>query len=103
MSDNNENEARIPLSWGDMARVPTVYANQLLITHSGNEFYLVFGELFPPLVTDQKHLPESIEINPIIKVAITRENMVMFASLIEENVANFLKKVRMNEDEEIEK
>ena len=83
MSNNNENEMPILLSWGDTSRIPTVYANQLLITHAGNEFYLVFGELFPPLVTDRENLPESIEITPLIKVAITRDNMISFTQLIE--------------------
>jgi hypothetical protein len=44
-------QVRIPLEWDDAATVSTVYANQVVISHGGPEFCLVFGFVVPPLNT----------------------------------------------------
>lgn len=79
----------IKLIWGASEKAPTIYANHLYITHAGNEFYLVFGELSPFLDLDAENLPEHLEIQPKIKIAVSPENMVKFADAIQENVTKF--------------
>ena len=84
----------IKLAWGNPADVLTVYANNLYITHAGNEFYLVFGETPPIAELDASRLPEHLEIKPVAKIAVTQENMVKFADAIAENTAKFKERVR---------
>ena len=76
----------IPVIWGSAHDAPTVYANQLLISHAGAEYYLVFGELVPPLVLDNSNLPAKIEIKPLVKIAVTHEMMLRFAEAIQTNI-----------------
>lgn len=83
----------IKLSWGSSDKAPTIYANNLYITHAGNEFYLVFGELPPILELDIENLPEYLEIHPVIKIAVSPENMMKFANAIQENVDKFKQKL----------
>ena len=85
----------IKLVWDEAANVPTVYANQLYITHAGNEFYLVFGEMTPVYRIDMANPPEQLEIKPVARIAVTPENMVRFADAIAENMASF--KERLDE------
>jgi len=89
----------IKLSWGSSEKAPTLYANNLYITHAGNEFYLVFGELPPILEPDIENLPEYLEIRPVVKIAVSPENMIKFANAIQENVNKFNENFgRMNDD-----
>ena len=87
-------EISIKLTWGNPADVPTVYANNLYITHAGNEFYLVFGEMPPITELDANRLPEHLEIKPVAKIAVTQENMVKFADAIAGNMEKFKERVR---------
>jgi hypothetical protein len=82
-------KVQISLQWGDASQISTVYANQLYITHSGGEFYLVFGELAPITNMDKDNLPEYLEIKPVAKIAITPENMLRFSEVIQTNINNF--------------
>lgn len=102
MTSKKESTARdetvipVSLEWPETIDLPTVYANQLFISHAGREFFLIFGEVTPPVLT--KITPErlqelkSIEIKPVAKIAISAEAMPEIAKVIEENVANFLAK-----------
>jgi hypothetical protein len=79
----------IPLRWGDASTIPTIYANHLFLTHAGGEFYLVFGELAPVTHIDKDSPPDCLEIKPVVKIAITSENMLGIAEAIQINVSRF--------------
>ena len=91
-------EVRFRAVWDkdSIDKTPTIYANQLFITHAGEEFYLVFGETFPPLLLPGDELPPESErtltVKPLIKIAITRDRMEGFAQAIHGNWQNFQKK-----------
>ena len=98
---NLEKDAiRVQLKWGAMEIAPTFYANQLLITHTGGEFYLVFGELSPLAVLDKDNPPSHLDIKPIVKIAITPANMIKFSEVIQENVSNFEKTIMRGKGDE---
>lgn len=95
----------IPLEWGSGEDIPTLYANQLIITHSGGkEFYLVFGEAVLPLQTllnlGKENLPKSVPVKPLAKIAVSPQTMIEFANLININVNNFLRKSENSTDED---
>src|SRR3972149_5297580 len=79
----------VPVQWGIPDSLPTVYANQLIITHAGSEFYLIFGELVPPTILGEGNLPEKVDIKPVAKVAVSPEAMLRFAEVIASNVKRF--------------
>lgn len=83
----------LKLVWGSPADIPTIYANNLYITHAGNEFYLFFGEMSPITQLDANNLPDHLEIKPVAKIAVTQENMMKFADAIAENTARFKEKI----------
>ena len=89
----------IQLTWGSMTEIPTVYANQLFIAHTGGEFYLLFGELTPPPDLDRDDPPDYLEIRPVAKIALSTENMLRVAEVIGENVSQYRAKLRREEDE----
>ncbi len=83
----------IPIRWGTGEQAPTFYANQLFISHTGNEFYLVFGELSPIISLDkQDDLPDYLEIKPVVKIAVSPPNMVNFTKAIQENMGKLVNK-----------
>jgi len=92
-------EITIPVQWGDTDEIPTLYANHLYITHSGGEFYLVFGELAPVNI-DQENPPDALEIKPLVKIAVIPENMRKFTEVIKKNVSHFDKSLTSRADEE---
>jgi hypothetical protein len=90
----------IKLVWGNSSNVPTIYANNLYITHAGSEFYLVFGEMSPVTEFNLDELPEHLEIKPVAKIAVTPENMIRFAEAISENIAKFKEKIEKLKEQE---
>src|SRR5437868_13414651 len=76
-------QVTLPTHWLPLDDAPTAYANQLYVTFTGREFYLVFGELLIPLLTGNKEsMPSSLQIRPVLKIAITPDSMIDFAKVI---------------------
>ncbi len=84
----NDDTVLIPVKWKDAKDTQTRYANHLMVTHAGGEFYLVFGELFfPAMAQDEK--PEYVEIVPVARIAISPDNMIRFSEAIRQNIEKF--------------
>jgi hypothetical protein len=86
-------EVKIEMKWGCIDDTPTVYANQLLITHAGPEFYLIFGEIVPVNVDNLNAIPQPLSVKPKIKIAISREIMSLFIDAINDNFEKFSARV----------
>jgi hypothetical protein len=77
-------QLRIPVEWADGEGLDVLYANQLVISHGGPEFFMVFGVLEPPPVgTD---VPDKMIIRPVAKIAVSREAMPGFVHAMHENL-----------------
>ncbi|MEA1905229.1 MAG: hypothetical protein U9M97_05080 [Candidatus Hadarchaeota archaeon] len=104
IADRVEQEVSISLRWPEEVDLPTIYANHLFISHAGPEFFLIFGEVAPPLWTEatpeRLRELESIEIKPVVKIAISPEAMPAIAKAIRENVERFLAKKAKGEQRE---
>lgn len=88
-----EDPKAITLKWPNSVKdVPTHYANALWVTHAGPEFFLVFGEFSPPVGEEEP--PDVIEIQPLIKIAITPEVMMSMAEAIQGNVEKYKERVQ---------
>lgn len=74
--------------------IPTIYANNLFITHGGGDFYLVFGEVTPPVVVsatqEAKERIGAIEVRPVAKIAVAPDAMIEMARVIQNNVQKYL-------------
>ena len=84
----------ITLEWPRRVDLPTRYVNAVLISHSGPEFRLVFGEAEVPFVLEEGIAGEikSIPVKPIVKLAIAPEAMISIARVINENLDKYLAK-----------
>jgi hypothetical protein len=80
-------QVRIPIEWEDSEEVPIVYANQVLISHAGPEFFMVFGVVVPPLNTTE--LPDSLKIRPQVRVIVSREAMGSIVQAMNDNLQRF--------------
>jgi hypothetical protein len=93
IQDEHESTAlTVRLIWGRVEDIPTVYANHLMISHAGPEFYLIFGEVSPPAMLGKDEVPEHIEIKPVAKIALAPEAMLNIVEAIEANVEKYLTK-----------
>ncbi len=73
----------------------TKYTNHFSISFTGTEFYLVFGEIIPPAIIDEKdlsNLPDFVDIKPIARLAISPETMLKISDAISRTVGNYLKR-----------
>jgi hypothetical protein len=80
-------QVRIPLEWQDDDDVPIVYANQVLISHAGPEFFLVFGTVVPPLNTTE--IPDTFKIRPQVRVVVSREAMGPIVQAMNDNLRRY--------------
>jgi tripartite-type tricarboxylate transporter receptor subunit TctC len=81
--------------WGKSDELATTYANQLYISHSGAEFYLVFGEATPPTESINKQSsPKYVEIRPVARIAVSPEVMIQMANVIGQNVSRFVDQLK---------
>lgn len=80
-------QVRIPLEWSSSADTPIVYANQVMVSHAGPEFFLVFGVVLPPDSPDQ--IPDSLTIEPQVRVVVAREAMPAIVQALADNWQRF--------------
>lgn len=80
-------QVRIPLEWESGDEVPILYANQVMVSHLGPEFFLVFGAVVPPPQSDQ--LPDSLRIHPQVRIAIAREAMPAIVQALNDSLTRF--------------
>lgn len=90
-------EFAVALQWPQRDDLPTIYANQLFISHAGAEFYLLFGEAVPPVIWDPASVPETIEVKPVARLAISPTAMIRMNEVINQNVARLLRRLGQNE------
>ncbi len=100
----------IPVEWPDTIDLPTIYANQLFIHHTGNEFFMTFGELQPPIVVGSKEerreklkatAIRGVTIRPVARLAISPPAMMAIAEVIRENTEKFKESsIRLKSDTE---
>ena len=111
MTDNNAAEAAqigIPIKtvWPKDAigQTPTIYANQLLITHAGPEFFLVFGVVTPVLAGPDEELDIAelgpLTVTPVAKIAVSPDTIAAMAEAIQSNVETY-RKIKAIRDKEI--
>ena len=91
---DEEEEIRIPLVWLSQDGMTTIYASQLIVTHSENDFYLLFGETIPPFITPEQlktgvELPEHVGIQPVARIAISASKFRSFSDAIKKNIENY--------------
>jgi hypothetical protein len=94
----------IPTFYGEeVDKMPTAYANHLIISHAGPEFFLVFGVVTPPFILPGEEAKfeelESLEALPVAKIAVSPEVMVAMAKSIHNNVERYLETKDLREQE----
>jgi hypothetical protein len=80
-------QVRIPVEWAEDGDTPMMYANQVMVSYSGPEFFVVFGVLVPP--ANPNDLPDVMTIKPQVRVAIAREAMPVIVKALNENLARY--------------
>jgi hypothetical protein len=80
----------IRIKWGSANNLEALFANHLYISHSGEEeFYLIFGELTPPIGFSEQDLPNEIEVRPISKIVISPAAMRNFVRAMSVNLKKY--------------
>lgn len=94
--DKKDEGITIRVVWPESVDLPTVYANQLYIQHTNNEFFLIFGDMMPPIAAgshdERRKKLESlseITIRPVVKLAMSPPAMLRMAEAVQENVEKF--------------
>jgi hypothetical protein len=90
--DSQSELIQLKMHWGPTTDLETIYVNHMAITHSGPEFYLIFGELPMPLVLGEGEIPDELEIIPKVRLAITPLQMKNMSEAIYENCQKYLEK-----------
>lgn len=100
MNDNkklSEKGKKFKLRWGATDKLPAYYSNQLFITHGiGDEFYLILGNLTPPIALSESDFPDEIEIEPIVKIVLSPESMKAFVEVMSNNLKKYEEKQKEN-------
>ena len=97
------NVIQIGLQWQDASDLPTLYANQMYMTHSTGEFYVIFGETQLPIMLNPT--PEAIEklkaieVKPVAKLVFTPQGMTAITKAMVENVQKFQMQQELNKEE----
>jgi hypothetical protein len=83
----------LKLRWQDAADLPTLYANQVYITHAGGEFYVVFGEVQLPILVnpspDELDRVREVAVKPVAKLVLTPEGISSVVRAMAENIRRF--------------
>jgi hypothetical protein len=70
--------------------------NDIIITHSQNEFFITFSSVEPPLVLDPKELSQLTAINAIArsKIVVSQEFLEAIIKALNINLENYKKTAR---------
>ncbi|HRO24586.1 MAG TPA: hypothetical protein PLR07_09870 [Promineifilum sp.] len=104
MSQRDE-DLEFRLAWALNTDIHTIYANHFFISHAGGEFYLTFGELVPPVTPNEsaddlrKRVGDTLEIMPLVRLAITPEVMIKIAEAVRTNITTYIS-ITTNEEAE---
>jgi hypothetical protein len=99
----------VPIVWPAQTDLPTIYANQLYVHHTNNEFILVFGELEMPIMVGSpaekretlKKLPH-LSVRPVAKIAVSPPVMLAMAQVIQGNVERFMSRLEASQSADTE-
>jgi len=103
--EGQEEEAvQLRLRWQDHSQLPTLYANQVYMTHAGNEFYVIFGEVQLPVLVnvtpEELEKTQEIQVKPVAKLVFTPETIIPIVDAMAENVRKFLERQERREEKE---
>lgn len=105
MSEHDDH-LEVRLVWAPDQNLQTIYANHFFITHAGDEFYLTFGELIPPVIQNEsvaelrEKIGDSLEILPLVRLAIAPDAMLRIAEAIRSNVTTYISRTSNEEAEQ---
>lgn len=94
--ENSKREGRpqdaIPVLWKTVDSISTVFANELIIVHTKNNFYIVFGEAFPMPIVEEEIDGPFISVQPVAKIALSPDSMKAFLEVMKSNVGRYTEK-----------
>ena len=98
MTDEVENLA-VPIVYIGSDEVPTHYANNFIVQHQQNEFFLTIGTLTPPIlvgspdeVREQAKQISYVPVRVQARIAMTRDRVAELIKVLTDNLATFDKK-----------
>ena len=90
---DKEQRVEFRMRWEEATDLPSVYANQVYITHAGGEFYVIFGEVELPimlsLAPDELKGPRDLVVKPVAKLVFTPSAMAAVVKAMAENVRKY--------------
>jgi hypothetical protein len=85
--------------------IPAVYANNVLIQHTDNEFIFTFFEILPPLLSpdpdrQDKEIAEidSIPARAVAKIIMAPKPAFQFQEAIQDNISKFIARNQANQE-----
>jgi len=84
-----EHTKTIRIVWDSPEELNTIYANNLAVSHAGNEFYLVFGELPMPLELGYDRMPDEVKVIPRVRIAVSKETMGGILEVLQDNYEKY--------------
>lgn len=85
-----EKTVSVPLIWQSPRDLPTIYANDVYVTHAGREFQMVFGEMQLPVVNQD--IGESVEVKPVAKIVVSYGMMEVLLRTLATNFETWQRK-----------
>jgi len=82
-------EKGIPVLWEKDDSLETYYVNNMLVSHSTGEFYIVFGELSPIVRNENMELPDAVYIKSKARLAISPDNFKEFLDILNANFQKY--------------
>lgn len=99
---NQEKAIKVPLQWDHPENVISRYANNLVVQHNKDSFFLSFYEARPPIISgspeerEQKTLDlKSVKAECVARIVVPAERMEEFVRVLQDNIQ------RREEHEEI--
>jgi len=97
MTEEQLTEIRLPIEWHlSAAKVPSRYANNMIVQHTDTEFIISFFEIFPPVVlgspkeqTDQLNAIGVVQPECVARVVVSPEKFESFINALQQNLDRF--------------
>jgi hypothetical protein len=89
-------EVELPIVWIDVEEQPLPFANQFASQFQGNEMFLTFGRITPPIIIgpddvrrQQIEALQFVQVIPVARVAMTVDRMRQLVDVLQRNIAMY--------------
>jgi len=102
--ESQKSEVTFELVWNSdvIEELPVEYTNQVIISHTDEQFFIIFGQAIPPATLDMNSFAleheHKLDVKPIVRLAVPAKVMKRFIDVFNKNWGRYQTETEASDD-----